>query len=183
MNRPVAIALGALSLALGACSGMPSMPSFSLPSAAPAATTVQFESEPAGAEAKTSTGQTCRTPCSLAVAANEFTATFTHPGFQPQTVPVRIVPSNEPIDPNTGEAPSPRLVPNPVYVELQPGPPPAAARKPSPNKRPRATTTSSSGSTPAARPAARPAAASAPPPPPAPQPAPAAAWPPPPPSR
>ena len=185
MNRAVAIALGALSLtlslALGACSSMPSMPSFSLPSAAPAATTVQFESEPAGAEAKTSTGQTCRTPCTLTVAANEFTATFTHPGYQPQSVPVRIVPTNEPIDPNTGEAPSPRLVPNPVYVELQPAPP-QAARKPSPNKRPRATTTSSNTSTPAARPAARPPA-SAPPPPPAPQPAPAAAWPPPPPSR
>jgi hypothetical protein len=178
MNRVVAIALCGLSL--GACSGMPSMPSFSLPTAAPAATTVQFESEPAGAEAKTSTGQTCRTPCSLTVAANEFTATFTHQGYQPQTVPVRIVPSNEPIDPNTGEVPPPRLVPNPVYVELQPAPPPAA-RKPARSQRPRATTSSSSS---APRPAAtRPPATSAPPPPPAPAPAPAAPWPPPPPAR
>jgi len=179
MNRVVAFALCGLSVALGGCSGMPSMslPSFSLPSPAPSATTVQFESEPAGAEAKTSTGQTCRTPCSLAVASNEFTATFTHPGYQPQTVPVRIVGSNDPIDPNTGEAPPPRLVPNPVYVELQPAPPPVA-RKPAPSKRPRAT----SASTPAARPAAtsRPAAPAAAP---APEPAPAAAWPPPPPSR
>ena len=175
MNRVVAIALCGLSL--GACSGM-SFPSFELPKSAPAATTVQFESEPAGAEAKTSTGQTCRTPCSIAVASSEFTATFTHPGYQSQTVPVRVVASNEPIDPNTGEAASPRLVPNPVYVELQPAPPPAAARKPV-NKRPRAT----SAAAPAAQPAAARPASATPAPPPAPAPAPASAWPPPPPSR
>jgi hypothetical protein len=179
MNRVVIIALCGLGAGLAGCSGMPSMslPSFSLPSAAPAATTVQFESEPAGAEAKTSTGQTCRTPCSLTVAANEFTASFTHPGYQPQTVPVRIVASNEPIDPNTGEVPPPRLVPNPVYVELQPAPP-TPARKPAASKRPRAATSTPAATPPKApRPAARPTAPSAPP---APEPAPAAAWPPPP---
>ena len=62
---------------------------------------MQFESEPAGAEARTSTGQTCRTPCSLAVAASEFTVSFALPGYQPQTVPVRVVASTEPRDPNS----------------------------------------------------------------------------------
>ena len=99
MKRTVAIA--ACGFGLAGCSGlsMPSMPSFPLGS--PPATTIQFESEPAGAEARTSTGQACRTPCSLAIAANEFTVAFTLQGFQPQTVPVRIAASTEPIDPNT----------------------------------------------------------------------------------
>src|SRR5438105_13565346 len=120
MKRVVAIAACGMSLA--ACSSMPSWMQFETPSfmkSAPAATTMQFESEPAGAEARTSTGQTCRTPCALAIAASEFTVSFTLAGFQPQTVPVRVVQANEPPDPNTGQAPAPRLVPNPVYVELQ----------------------------------------------------------------
>ena len=88
MKRTVAIAVCGLSLA--GCSGMPSMPSFSLPGFGPATTTVQFELEPAGAEARTSTGQTCRTPCSLAVTSTEFTVGFGLAGYQSQTIPVRI---------------------------------------------------------------------------------------------
>ena len=64
MKRVVAIAACALSLA--GCSSMPSWMQFDTPGfmkSAPAATTMQFESEPAGAEAKTSLGQACRTPC------------------------------------------------------------------------------------------------------------------------
>jgi hypothetical protein len=61
MKRFVAIA--ACGLGLSACSSMPSWNPFDLPKAAPAATTMQFESEPAGAEARTSVGQSCRTPC------------------------------------------------------------------------------------------------------------------------
>jgi hypothetical protein len=163
MKRIVAIAACGMSLA--ACSSMPSWMQFELPRAAPSATTMQFESEPAGAEARTSTGQTCRTPCSLAVTASEFTVSFALPGYQSQTVPVRVVPSNDPRDSSLdGEAAAARLVPNPVFVELQPGPP-VVARKPAapPKQRP--------------RPAARPApTAMAPEPPPAA--APASPWPP-----
>ena len=101
---------------------------------------MQFESEPAGAEARTSLGQTCRTPCSLAVAANEFTVSFTLPGYQPQTVPVRIVTSTE--VGTEGEAAPPRLVPNPVFVELHAGRRPRRgaaprSRRPSRNPSPR----------------------------------------------
>ena len=103
---------------------------------APTATTMQFESEPAGAEAKTSTGQTCRTPCSLAVSANEFTVSFALPGYQPQTVPVRVVASTDARDIGTeGEVAPPRLVPNPVFVELQPAGKPPVASKPAPAKK------------------------------------------------
>ncbi|MBM3531081.1 MAG: hypothetical protein FJX62_23635, partial [Alphaproteobacteria bacterium] len=126
MKRLVAIT--ACGLGLSACSGMPSFMQFELPKPAPVATTVQFESEPAGAEVRTTAGQTCRTPCSMAIASDEFTATFALPGYQPQTVPVRVVHPNEPADPATGQTASPRLVPNPVFVELQALPPPPAAR-------------------------------------------------------
>ena len=165
MKRVVAIAACGLSLA--ACSSMPSWMQFDPGKATPTATTMQFESEPAGAEAKTSTGQTCRTPCSLAVAANEFTVSFALPGYQPQTVPVRVVASTEPRDPNNpdGDA-APRLVPNPVFVELQPAAPSPVARKPTlVKKKP--------------KPAPRTApTAMAPEPAPSPAPAPASPWPP-----
>jgi hypothetical protein len=145
---------------------MPSWMQFDTPSfmkSAPAATTMQFESEPAGAEAKTSLGQSCRTPCTVAVTDTQFSVSFTLPGYQPQTVPVRVVTSAEP------DA-TPRLVPNPVFVELQPmaAPPPPVAKKPAPaKKRPKPVARSGSGTT-----------AMAPEPPPSPAPAPASPWPP-----
>jgi hypothetical protein len=160
MNRLFVIAV--CSLGLGACAGS-GMPGFEFPGMTPAATTVQFESEPAGAEAKTSQGQACRTPCSMAVAANEFTVTFTQQGYQPQTVPVRIS-AGERGDAEIGGPPAPRVVPNPVYVELQPAAPPARRRASTAPRQQQA------------RPAPRPPAAA--PPPPAPAPAPASPWPP-----
>jgi hypothetical protein len=144
------------------------MPSFSFPGFGPATTTVQFESEPPGAEARTSTGQTCRTPCAHAITANEFTVTFSLNGYQSQTIPVRISASTEAIDPNTGAAPSPRLVPNPVVAELQPNPAAPAARRRAPPPRQRQ------------QPVAQQRPAPQQPAPAAPAPAPAAAWPPPP---
>ena len=129
MKRFVAIA--AIGLSLAGCASMPGWMQFDLPRAAPAATTMQFESEPAGAEARTSAGQSCRTPCSLAATSSEFTVTFALQGYQPQTVPVRAVSSSDARDPaNDGEPAAPRLVPNPVFVELQPAAPPPPARKP-----------------------------------------------------
>ena len=161
MKRVVVVAACGLSLA--ACSSLPSWMQFELPSLprpAPTATTMQFESEPAGAEARTSAGQSCRTPCSLAVTSSEFTVTFALSGYQPQTVPVRVAASANARDPaSEGQSAAPRLVPNPVFVELQAAaPPPAARRAPAPAK---------------AKPAPRPAPAAM-----APAPAPASPWPP-----
>ena len=54
--------------------------------------TVRFESEPPGAEAKTSNGQTCRTPCALALPGDKtFTVTFTLNGYQPDTEKLDLV--------------------------------------------------------------------------------------------
>lgn len=52
---------------------------------------IAFTSEPPGASVTTTTSRYCATtPCSLDVPrSEEFDVTFTKPGFQPQTVPVR----------------------------------------------------------------------------------------------
>ncbi len=91
----------------------------------PAAQTdvVQFESEPPGAEAKTSTGQTCRTPCSLSLSSEApVTATFTLNGYLPASEQIEVV----------ADGGATRLRPNPVMVELSAAP--AGAKKPAPKK-------------------------------------------------
>ena len=86
---------------------------------------VKLESDPAGAEARTSVGPACRTPCTVAVPARgEFTVTFALAGYETQTVPVGMIRSGP-----LGSDPSAavQFAPNPVVVELE-----AAAPAPSP---------------------------------------------------
>ena len=90
---------------------------------APIMDTVRFKSTPPGAEAKTSTGQTCRTPCALALPTNApMTVTFTLNGY---------LPDSEDLDPVSATTGVPEFHPNPVQVELMPAPPP-----PKPVKKP-----------------------------------------------
>src|SRR2546429_6463490 len=109
---------------LAACST--TMPSLDFMKSAPQAESLAIESEPPGAEAKTSLGQSCRTPCQLSVQpGSEFSVTLALSGYQPQTVSVR---------PEAGSptAAAPRLAPNPVHVGLQavaPPTKPAAEKK------------------------------------------------------
>ncbi len=81
MYRVIAIVCGGLALA--ACSSTPDW--LKLRNALkpqPILDTVRFESEPPGAEAKTSNGQTCRTPCALALPTETpLTVTFTLNGY------------------------------------------------------------------------------------------------------
>src|SRR5215470_6205025 len=80
-----------LGIGLAGCGVSNWIPSWDLkfPSAPPPAATVQVESEPAGAEAKSSVGPSCRTPCALSVATtNPFTVTFTLAGYESLPVPV-----------------------------------------------------------------------------------------------
>jgi len=108
MTRVIAII--AWGLMLAACST--TMPSLDFMKSAPQAETLVLESEPAGAEARTSLGQSCRTPCQLAVQpGSEFSVTLALSGYQPQTVALR--PEAQ------GASPAPRLAPNPVHVNLQ----------------------------------------------------------------
>jgi hypothetical protein len=122
MRRVIAIAVAAASL--GGCSSMPSL-SWDAFRPTPPAIQVQLESTPPGADAKTSLGPSCKTPCSVSVPAPDagFSVTYTLNRFQPATIPVQII--RNPEDSST------ITDPNPVFAELQPaGPPPRASARP-----------------------------------------------------
>lgn len=143
MYRVLVIAGSAVALA--ACSSSPDWMSFGGIKSGPMLDTVSFESEPPGAEAKTSNGQTCRTPCSLALPVESpLTVTFTLNGYAPESEKLETIQE-------TGEPP--RFGPNPVVVELTP-----AAQQPRGTKKPAAKKPATKK--PAARP--QPAAAAAP---------------------
>jgi PEGA domain len=114
MSRVIAVM--ACGFMLAACST--TMPSLDFMKSAPQAESLAIESEPPGAEAKTSLGQSCRTPCQLSVQpGSEFSLTLSLSGYQPQTVSVR--PEAE-----GAAAAAPRLAPNPVHADLQAVAPP-----------------------------------------------------------
>jgi hypothetical protein len=111
------IALVACGFTLAACSA--SLPSMDFFKSSPATETLRIESEPPGADARTSQGQTCRTPCELTVqGGGEMSVTVALGGYQPQTVSLR-----------PDQADSAKLSPNPLYVELQAMAPPTPAKK------------------------------------------------------
>ena len=90
-----------------------------------------IESDPPGADAKTSLGPSCRTPCMIPVPADrEFTVNYSLNGYIPQAVPVRprFVESFR-SDGDVGGAPLPEVAPNPVYAQLEPAPPAAPTRR------------------------------------------------------
>jgi hypothetical protein len=96
---------------------------FSSQPATPPMESVQFESQPPGAEVRSEQGQTCLTPCALSIAAQSQAVTINKIGFVPQTVQIT---AGDPPDHSFWEAaPPPTLVPNPVQVVLQAVPPPA----------------------------------------------------------
>ena len=127
MYRVIAIVIGGLALA--ACSSSPDWMNLDVLKPAAAKDTVRLESDPPGAEAKTSDGQVCRTPCALAVPAiGPMSVTFALNGYQPDTETI------EPVSNNVGY---PEMRPNPVQVELTPTPPPPKPiRKPVRKKKP-----------------------------------------------
>lgn len=111
MSRVIAVV--ACGLMLAACSA--TMPSLDFLKSAPQSETLAIASEPPGAEAKTSLGQSCRTPCQLTVQpGSEFSVTLALGGYQSQTVSVRP----------EADGATPRLAPNPVHVTLQAVKPP-----------------------------------------------------------
>jgi hypothetical protein len=154
MRRVIAIAAAA-GLSLAGCS------SFSTDyfKSTPPSMQIQLESMPPGADARTSLGPGCKTPCAVTVPAPEtsFTVSYTLNKFQPVTVPVQV--SGSPGSLLT--ASTTKIDPNPVVAELQPiGPPPKSARKPMRPKKPR-----KPGAAPAGADSAFPDPGQAPPPP------------------
>jgi hypothetical protein len=82
---------------------------------------LKFESDPLGAEIRTTQGKTCITPCELPVPSREQPVTITKNNYVPQTVQVTLGPQP---DHSFWENPPPTLVPNPVRVVLKPAPKP-----------------------------------------------------------
>jgi hypothetical protein len=122
MRRVIVIAAAGFSLA--GCSSF-SMDAFK---PTPPMVQVQLDSTPEGADAKTSLGPGCKTPCTVSVAAPDagFTVSYSMNKFLPATVPVTVV--HNPAD--FSSPASTNIDPNPVVAELQPeAPPPKPARK------------------------------------------------------
>jgi hypothetical protein len=152
MRRVIAMSLFT-GVALTGCS------SFSLDSfkPTPPPVQVQLESTPPGADATTSLGPGCKTPCSVTVPAPDagFAVTFTLPRFQSVTVPVQVIR-------NPGDFTSPAsttVEPSPVFAELKPLAPPPKVRKPlrPKPKKPKATAAPADAGSPFPNPAAAPA--------------------------
>jgi hypothetical protein len=121
MRRVIAIALAGMSL--GGCSSV----SWDMFKSAPPTVQVRLESNPPGADASTSLGPGCKTPCSVSVPAPDapFTVGFALPKYQPTSVPVNVIRT-------PGDFSTPASVttdPNPVFAELQPAVPPKPVKK------------------------------------------------------
>jgi hypothetical protein len=127
MRRVIAIAVAGASLA--GCSSLPSLDYFK---STPPTIQVQLESNPPGADARTSVGPGCKTPCSVSLPAPDasFSVNYTLNKYQPATVPVQVVK-------NPGDFTNPGTTttdPNPVFAELQPMAPEPKAHRPRPKK-------------------------------------------------
>jgi len=139
------------------------MPSLDFFKSTPPTEVLRVESEPPGADARTSQGQSCRTPCELTVqTGGELAVTYALNGYQPLTLQVRpeVAPTSYG---ETGSGTSGRLQPNPVYAELQPIKPPprkkpAVKRKQTVTRSTPAPTTASAPATTASAPASAPSA-------------------------
>ena len=96
-----------------------------------------IESDPPGADAKTSIGPSCRTPCMIPVPADRsFTVNYSLNGYLPQVIQVgprgaadAAIDVAGGVGETYGGPATLEIVPNPVYAQLQPAPPPAAVRK------------------------------------------------------
>jgi hypothetical protein len=90
----------------------------------PSPQTVQFESEPTGADVRTAQGLTCQTPCSLALPVASQSVIFAKNGFVSQTVLISV---DQPPAKHSffSKRPPPTLKPNPVKALLLVAPPPA----------------------------------------------------------
>ena len=142
MRRVIAIAATGLSLAGCSSFSTESFTSYFQP--APPTVQLQLESTPPGAEAKTSIGPSCKTPCSITITPPEggFTVNYALNKFQPATVAVQV--AKTPGDLMTSA--TTKVDPNPVIAQLQP----TAPAKPNKPMRPKRTKKPQEAAAPAA---------------------------------
>ncbi len=173
MYRVIAILAGALTLAACSSTEFGNLDAFK---PAPSMDTVSFDSEPAGADVKMSNGQTCKTPCALALPVDQpLNVTFSLAGFESQSETLApVVQTGQPT----------RLSPNPVTAELTPAAAKPAQKRTSKKPKPPTKKPVAHKPAPAPKSASNPAPAAAPAPTFAPAPASSSPWPaPPPPQR
>ncbi len=110
------LAIGVMGVALAGCSD-----SSSSSLLIPPTEFLQFETVPPGADVQTAGGQTCRTPCSLAMPLAAQSVSLAMNGYTPQTVALGLRQDNmfSPVV----------LAPNPVTVTLQAVPKPVRTPK------------------------------------------------------
>jgi hypothetical protein len=134
MRRAFAMAVATISLA--GCSSVSSGDYFSSMRSPLPPVQVQLESTPPGAEARTSLGPGCKTPCSVSVSppdgVTSFLVNYSMAGRQPAGVPVNVVK----VDGGMFASNTLKVEPNPVVAELQPiGPPPKPAKPMRPKRK------------------------------------------------
>jgi hypothetical protein len=87
-----------------------------------------IESNPAGAQAKTSFGKACTTPCTMLIGeSTDFAVTFSLAGYVPQTLTVHATMKSG----GWTEPSAPAFDPPSLFPTLEKETPPAVARKPS----------------------------------------------------
>jgi PEGA domain len=84
----IAVFMAVVGVALQGCSG--SSDWLTPKPSAPQLQALEFQTEPPGADVRTAQGQTCKTPCSLAIPPEAQTVTFDKGGFLPQTVQIGV---------------------------------------------------------------------------------------------
>ncbi len=122
MRRVIVISLAGI--ALSGCASF-SVPGLDFLTPSPQMATLQLESMPPGAEARTSAGPSCRTPCSVSVPAAPLTVTYTLDRYQPQTVSVQPLQQTV-VSPSVDDGGTSYVVeldPNPVFAQLAPSAP------------------------------------------------------------
>jgi hypothetical protein len=121
------LAVVIFSVGLASCSSV-AMPGFNAFKPKPTTTLMLIQSTPPGAEARTSLGKTCRTPCTMLIGSGEdFTVSFSLNGYIPQTLTVHSTMSEG----GFTTAASPVLNPSSLFATLEPVTPQASPRKPS----------------------------------------------------
>lgn len=130
--RLVAVTIVVMSAALAGCTSSGSSLSDMFKPSPPPPQVLQFQSVPAGATVQTAQGQTCSTPCSLAIPVTAQAVSFSLNGYVPQTIQLAV----HQAEGSLFSTPPPDLVPNPVVAQLQavPPPPPSKVIKPRPRK-------------------------------------------------
>ena len=98
-------------IALSACSAIPgpSKPTDSV-------NRLSLKSTPPGAEARISSGASCRTPCALPVKVSDYNVTLALAGYAPRFIPIRVSIKRE----HWYSPEVTYVVPNPLVVQLEP---------------------------------------------------------------